>query len=344
MKNIIRLVLSLLVLASGMSFAGGGNRNATAGATQLLIPVGTRGIAMGGATLSNSKGLESLFWNPANIARNDNSLEVLFSHMSYIADIGVDYGAVAFSVGSVGRFALSIKSLNIGDIIRTTTTYPDGTGATFSPQFSTIGLSYARDLSDRISVGLTANIVSETMDQVSATGMAFNIGIAYQNLGNIDGLSLGFAIKNLGPKMKYEGAGLNVEASVEGSTRDDGSTSTYKVDSAPFEMPNTLEIGLGYDLKFAGNNEVILSAAFKNDNFYEDTYSVGAEYGFDKLVFARCGYTFMPSVDSEDRVYGFTAGFGIDYNVGGVAFKVDYAYRDVQYFDANHVFSVGIGL
>jgi hypothetical protein len=338
------MVLSLLVLISSISFAGGGNRNATAGATQLLIPVGTRGIAMGGATLSNSKGLESLFWNPANIARTDKSLEVLFSHMSYIADIGVSYGAVSFSVGSIGQFALSIKTLNLGDIIRTSVTYPDGTGATFSPQFSTIGLSYARDLSDRITVGLTANLVSETMDQVSASGVAFNLGIAYQNLANIDGLSLGFVIKNLGSRMKYEGGGLNIEAAADGYNRDDKGTSTYKVDSAPFEMPNTLEIGLGYSFTFAKNNAVQLVTTFKNDNFYEDTYSVGAEYGYDNLVFIRGGYTFMPTVESDERTEGFTAGFGVHYSVGDVSFRVDYAYKDVQYFDANHIFSIGIGL
>lgn len=344
MKNIIKMALSLLILVSGFSFAGGGNRNATAGATQLLIPVGTRGIAMGGATISNSKGLESLFWNPANIARSDNSFEALFSHMSYIADIGVNYGAIAFNVESIGHFALNIKTLDIGDITRTSVTYPDGTGATFSPQFSTIGLTYARSLSDRITVGLTANLVSETMDQVSATGLAFNIGIAYQNLGNIDGLSLGFTIKNLGPQMKYDGAGLNVNGAASGYIRNNTSNTVYKIDSAPFEMPNTLEIGLGYNMQFAGNNELLISTDFKNDNFYEDTYSVGAEYGYDNLLFVRGGYTFAPNLSSEDRVFGFSAGFGINYSVGGVALRVDYAYKEAQYFDANHIFSLGIGL
>jgi len=88
------IIIALLLAASDL-YAGGGRRNGSGGASELLIPVGARGIALGGSTLANSYGLEALFWNPANIARvGDYSTNVLLSHMEHIADIGVEYGAI----------------------------------------------------------------------------------------------------------------------------------------------------------------------------------------------------------------------------------------------------------
>ena len=65
-------------------------------------------------------------------------------------------------------------------------------------------------LSDRIAVGLTAHLISETMGDVNATGLAFDIGVSYENLGSINGLSIGIAVKNIGPSMQYGGSGLGL--------------------------------------------------------------------------------------------------------------------------------------
>lgn len=334
-------LLIIALLTSGTLFAGGGNRNGTAGATQLLIPVGTRGIAMGGATLTNGTGIESIFYNPANLSKSSSSVDVIFSHMTYIADIGVSYGAVGASLGSLGSIALSIKSLDIGDIERTTVENPDGSGASFSPQYTVVGFTYSKTLSDRIAVGLTANLVSEKLDQVTATGLAFNIGITYQNLANIDGLSLAVVIKNLGTNMKYEGSGLYVRADVPDFTRP---SQYYLIEAAEFEMPSTLEMGLGYDYQFNESNSLVLAGTFVSDNYYEDEIKIGGEYNYDNLLFLRGGYQFFPDMDSEDTVWGLTAGFGLQYDLGGAKVKIDYAYREAEFFDASHIFSIGVGL
>lgn len=298
-KKIGALLLAVLLITSGSLFAGGGNRNGTAGATQLLIPVGARGIAMSGATLTNSSGIEALFWNPANVARTENSLDVVFSHMDHIADIGVEYGAIAAKVGSFGTVALSVKTLDIGDIATTTVDKPDGTGAFYNPQFTTIGLTYSNTLSDRIAVGLTMNYISEKIDLVSASGVAFNIGISYANLANIDGFNLAIVIKNLGPQMTYDGAGLNVIADVPNFNRPN---QYYRIDAASFELPSTLEIGLGYNYDINEYNSIQLVGAFENANFYADEYRLGAEYAYNDMVFIRGGYSLMPQINDDERI------------------------------------------
>ncbi|MCU7496713.1 MAG: PorV/PorQ family protein [Ignavibacteria bacterium] len=342
MKNIkFGLVIILLILAATQSvFASGGNRNGTAGASELLIPVGTRGIAMGGATLTNSVGLEALYWNPANLARATNTTNVMLSQMNTIADIGVTYGAASTNIEGFGAVGLSIKGLSMDDIPVTTVENPDGTGQTFKPQYLTVGLTYSKMLSDRISVGLTANYVSEKIDRVSATGYAFNIGISYQNLGNINGLSFAVVMKNIGPQMQFDGSGLYLPATATELQR---GTQLYKLTSEPFELPSTLEIGLGYKYDINSENALALSSSFQNSNFYGDEYKLGAEYGFNNLFFVRGGYAFVSEINRDDVTFGLTAGAGLNYQMEGFDFRFDYAYRQTKFFSTNHVFSVSFG-
>ncbi len=172
MKNILKILLAFILVLAMDAFAGGGKRTGTGGASELLIPVGPRGIAMAEANIATSTGIEALFWNPAGVALMQNNADVIFSHMNYIADIGVEYAAVAANFEGLGVLSFSIKSLGVGDILVTTTENPDGTGETFSPTFIVAGLSYSRQLTETISVGLTGNFISERMADVSASGFA----------------------------------------------------------------------------------------------------------------------------------------------------------------------------
>ncbi len=336
---LIVVVLGLVTLHEGI--AGPGNRAGTGGAAQLLVPVGARDLAMGGSTISTTRGIESLFWNPAGVARSDNSANLIFSHMSYIADIGVEYGAVSGKFGDLGTFALSVKSLSVGDIPVTTTENPDGTGQNYSPQFFTAGLTYSRMLSDRISVGLTTNIISERISDVSASGVAFNVGVIYDNLADFQGLSLGVVVKNIGPQMKYDGPALYQVGDVAGQNRP---PQYLKIDTAPFELPASIEIGLGYRSTVSENADLLFSGAFQSNNFSQDEYRLGAEAAINKMFFIRGGASFAPDTpDDEEYIYGFTVGGGIQYDLGDANIAVDYAFRDTEFFSGNHIIAVRLG-
>jgi hypothetical protein len=331
----------LAVLGAGIAFAGAGNRAGTNGASELLIPVGTRDIALGGATAATSKGIEALFWNPAGTARTRNSAELYFSHMTYMADIDVNYGAVSANFEGVGVLSLSLKTLAIGDIPVTTTTDPDGTGQTFQPQFLTIGLSFARQLNDRIAVGFTTSLISESIGQVNATGFAFDIGVAYENLASISGLSIGIAVKNIGPSMRYGGSGLLVQGTVADQSRP---AQFYQIQAAAFELPASIEFGLGYRRDLDASNAVQLSAAFQSNNFLDDAYKLGAEYSYQDLFFLRGGWALAQATGNERTdLYGPTFGAGVHTALGSVDLSVDYAYRSMKVFEANHIFSVRLG-
>jgi hypothetical protein len=342
MKILIKYlsILTIILLGTVSVYAGGGVRTGTSGASELLIPVGPQGIAMGGSNVATAVGIEALYWNPAGIAFMDNSVSATFSHMNYIADIGVNYGAVGVNFEGFGVLSLSIKSLAVGDIAVTTNEFPDGTGQTFSPQFNVLGLTYSRQLTDRIAIGVTANYLSETIDQVSASGFAFNAGVVYNDLGNIPGLNFGIAMNNIGPHMKFDGSGLLAISTPQGYERP---PSQMSFDAAYFELPANFTIGFGYKPVIDEMNAVQISTVFQNNNFSGDEYKVGAEYSYNNLLFVRGGYDMSPKSQSEEYIYGFTAGAGINYNLGGLDLKFDYAYRNVKYFDANHIFAVTLG-
>jgi len=347
-SNVKRSVVCLVLLLGVLSMTAIGankNRIGTSGAQELLIPVGARGIALGFSGSLFIKGLDAIYWNPAGLSRMDNSVEVMFSQMSYIADIGVSYGAVGVKVGEFGHLGFTLKSLSFGDIPVTTELYPDGTGANYSPAFITLGLTYSKMLTDRISVGATANMISEKILDVSATGVCFDFGVQYQNLG-MQGLALSVAIKNVGPNMKFDGSGTYKTATAEdGSIR---GQQTLKTELANFEMPSNLEIGLAFTPKLDENNNLAVSAAFRNNNYAEDEYNLGAEYTFMDMMFLRGGYTFSPQTDldptgTKGYIYDWSLGMGVHYNAGGVDLSFDYAYRNVKYFDGNQTFTLKVG-
>ncbi len=338
LRCVALLVAGLLPAAA---FAGAGNRAGTNGASELLIPVGAREIAMGGAAAATSYGIEGLYWNPAAMAKSPYNTSVYVSHMSYIADIGVNYGAISTTFEGFGTVALNLKSLSIGEIPVTTTIYPDGTGQTFTPQFLTIGLSYARQLSDRVAVGLTTSLIAERMGDVNASGVAFNIGVLYDNLASVQGLSIGVTVKNIGPQMRFDGSGLLVQASVAGQNRP---PQLYQVEAEAFELPSSIEFGLGYRRSLDGMNNFVLSTAFQSNNFSDDEYRFGAEYSYQDLFFLRGGYNFAQQQSDERQfLFGPSFGVGLRTSLGSLEVSVDYAFRKVAIFDNNHVIGVKLG-
>ncbi len=326
------------------AFAGNPNRTGTAGGQELLIPVGGRGIGLGGSLLASATGVDALFWNPAGLPRMSNTAEASFSQMSYIADIGVSYGAIGVKAGSIGSIGISLKSISFGDIPVTTADAPDGTGQTFSPTFVDAGLTYGSMLSDRVSFGVTATLVTEKIMSTSASSIAFSGGVQYAGLG-LPGLSLGVTFKNFGSALSFDGSDLLVTAAPDGTNRP---KSFYKVTVAPAELPTSLEIGLAYNVRFDEQNSVLLNGDFANNNYSDDEYKLGAEFTLVNQVYVRGAYSLSPNTTKDlagtleyQYDYSFGAGFKVD--LGGAIASVDYGYRHLRTLSSNNVFSITLG-
>jgi hypothetical protein len=340
-KSMTIVAFLLLILALGMTslFAGDESRIGTAAGSELLVPVGGRDLAMGGADLANTQGLDAIYWNPAGFAQMRFNAGAQFSTMTIFNDINVNYAAIGVKAGRFGSFGASIKVFDFGDIPFTTNEDWDGaSGRTFSPSFFIAGLTYSRMLTDAILVGVTGKLINESIPRASASAFAFDIGLQYHGLGQINGLNLGLVVRNIGSNMTYSGSALLVR-----SLNDLGIADFRDRPTASNQLPATVELGLSYNRSINEQNNLIVAGIFQNNNFENDQYKFGVEYNYNQLVFLRGGYLYTQKTDSKDVLYRFTAGLGLHYNVGGTDLTFDYAFRDSQYFDGNNLFSLTIG-
>ena len=97
-------------------------------------------------------------------------------------------------------------NMSFGELDITTEDKPEGGIGTFSPKVSIFALSYAKSFSNSISGGITVKGVSESMSNAKASGVAFDMGVRYVT-GENDRVKFGIALRNVGPKMKFEGDG-----------------------------------------------------------------------------------------------------------------------------------------
>jgi len=175
--------------------------------------------------------------------------------------------------------------------------------------------------------------------RTSATGVAFDLGIQYLSSS---GISLGVVLKNLGPSMKFDGNDLEYYNTIP--TQEPGSVSRpMRLEGNEFELPSTLEIGLGYVVPILEQHSIGLNFNFQNSNFGNDEYRLGVEYGWNDLVFIRGGFTRVQNQDNY--IFGASYGFGIKIPVGSSSrVMCDYGYRVVTRFNANQWLTIKVGL
>ncbi len=334
-------ISSIFVFSAVTSLYGGDvDRIGTAGGVQVLVPVGGRLLAMGGADAARVQGLEAVYWNPAGLAAIGNKAAGLFSTMNILSDVRVHYIALGVNAGGFGSLGFSLKAFDFGDIPVTTIEDMEGeSGRIYSPTFITGTITYSRMLTDVIQVGVNGKLIYESIPRASASAFAFDAGLQYHGLLQIEGLSLGLVIKNIGTNLQYSGSGLLKEA----TERELGFEDFRSRETASDQLPSTVEMGLTYRRTFAVLNQVNIAGTFQNNNFESDHWKVGVEYVYNNFVFLRGGYLYTQQTSSDDLLYTFTAGLGICYTVGGTDLTFDYAFRDSQYFDGNNLFSLMIG-
>lgn len=168
-----------------------------AGSQFLKIPIGARGNGLAGAYSSLCNDLTSIYWNPAGLADVKN-IAADFSYTQWFAGFKHSFGAFALPIGRNFTSAISLVSLNSGNIEITTLEKPNGTGLSYQVNDVAIAFTFAGYLTDQFSFGLTAKYVSNAISNLSSRGIAFDVGTMYET--GIRGIRLGFSIHNLGVK------------------------------------------------------------------------------------------------------------------------------------------------
>ena len=279
-----------------------------------------RATAMGDAYATLAEGAEALFWNPAGVAAS-GAHEISVTHIPYLVDTRVSSLGYAFRAGAYGHVGVQIQSVDYGDIAETRTenlgfngdgTYNPGlTGNTFGPSAFAVGVTYARDLTDRFSTGLTAKYVRESLysgtyqdasgaEYGTAAGAAlFDFGIRYKT--GYRSLDVAMSVLNFGPEVAFVDEG--------------------------FAAPLTFRIGASSDLVGpagivgqSDQNRLTLAYDLVQPNDYDQQMQFGLEYTFADVVSLRTGYKLNYDVEA------FTFGAGIKTSVARTQLGVDYSY------------------
>ena len=348
MKNIFKVAFLTFVMVP-MVYAGNEDRVGSAGASHLLINPWARSSAIGDAGYAQINGLEATYTNIAGLAYTDKT-QIKFNSINWMGSAGISFysAGIAQKVSESSSIAISIQSMNFGDIPITTVENPEGNIGFFSPRTNIFNVGYARKFSSSISGGINFKVISENISNLKASGVAIDAGIRYVT-GEQEQLKFGITLKNVGPVMRYRGDGLAQQ--VEYVTT--GFIASLEERSATFEMPSMLCIGGSYDFIFNENNKLNLAFGFTANSFFNDQYRLGLNYAMtsDKMAFnLRAGYVYeknLLSVENRSNaLVGPTAGFSIDALVGEnkTALGLEYCARFAGVFGTIHTIGATIDL
>ena len=296
-------------------------------------PLTAKAAALSDGIYSIEGGAESMFANPATMSRITNTFDIVAGQVSWIADINYNFAAFTYAPknGLYGVFGVQVVAVDYGDLDETIRAdnnrgYIDL--GSFSPRAYSIGLSYARAISNQFSIGgsikyLGVDFGSATVD-VGANGLerqkfdanviAYDFGIHYKT--GFKSLQLGFAFKNLAPEVEY---------STESS-----------------EIPLTFRMGISMDvLDFMSDksdlNQLIVSLDTNRPRDFDEQIILGLDYTFMKRFSLRAGYL-MPSDEQ-----GASFGAGLNQSMGSINLKVDYSYTTFGVFSNVNRFTVQFG-
>lgn len=332
------LIFCGAMLAEQTAQAQSVSRVGTSAATFLKIGVGARPLGMGEAFTTQAQDVSAIYWNPSGLAAVQN-VQLLLNHYDYIADVYFDYGAVAFPMGNIGSFGFHFAYLGMPDIERTTIIEPEGTGEMVSASSFSAGLSYARMLTDRFSIGGTVKMIRENLWHTNATGFALDVGLTYTT--HFKNLKVGMSISNFGTSMQLDGRDLLVQHDIDKTSDGNNSNINANLKTDSYSLPILFRVGISAnvtrDVFNIENNDLIIAvdAIHPNDNF--EYLNVGGEYTFRNLLALRAGYRQLFLKDAEG---GFTFGFGLHLNLLNSDFYLDYAAVDYGRLDRLNKFSL----
>ncbi len=273
----------------GFDFSKAGS----AGLQFLKIGVGAKECALGEASLAVSKGVNSIFWNPAGIAYVDKRAAT-FSYSGWLLDIEHSAFAAAMSVGKFGVIGVSGIYMGVPEFEETTVLQQSGTGRMVSANDMAVGLAFARRFTDKLSMGAQVRYVKEQLDQDSFSNVLLDIGAIYET--GFRHLQIAVAAQHFGPDIKM--------------LRD------------KFRMPLLFKLGLADDIVHTENNRLTLIVDLIHPTDNTERMSFGLEYGFFDWVFLRTGYR----LNSDLGEWSF--GGGLHQSIIGVNGSVDYSYTD----------------
>ncbi|WP_312820364.1 putative type IX sorting system protein PorV2 [Kaistella carnis] len=305
----------------------------------LSIGAGARGLAMGGAVISNQNDVYSPMWNPAGLLGIDRDWQGAAMHAEYFESIAkYDYLAFAKPLDNNGGvFAISIVRLGIDNILNTTQLIdPEGNIdydkiTSFSQSDYAALLSYAFHPggNQKLDVGVNAKLVYRNVGKfASGYGFGFDIGAIYHS---DDGWNYGAVLKDATTTVNFWTVNQKELSTVVNGEE----FNPAPKDKLEITMPK-LNIGVSKNFELSREFELLPEAGLNVDfaktaavistDFASITPYAGAELKFQDMIFVRVGlnrFQTITDIENLKRKVSFqpSAGIGIKYQ----GLTLDYA-------------------
>ncbi|MBI2419331.1 MAG: PorV/PorQ family protein [Ignavibacteriales bacterium] len=334
MKKIALLVL----LVFGLQYIHAQTKVGTTAANFLNIPVGPKATGMGGAYIAEANDASALYWNPGGLSRLKKS-EFTASFSEWLVSTNFNWFGFAYKLSDEDAFGFSINQLNYGEDDVTTEDNTNGTGEKWKAQDLAVSVTYARNMTDRFSIGGSIKYIRQQIYHESASAFAMDIGLLFYT--QIKGLNIAMNISNFGTEMKMAGKDLFQPIDIDRkplSGNNENIAGELTTDS--WTLPLTFTVGLNYN--FIETED--LKCRFETDAVYPNNntsyLNVGGEAIYNDLVSARIGWN---SLFMQAAEQGFCACVGVKLDMGDFYTRVDYSYNTFKNFDAISKIGVTVG-
>jgi hypothetical protein len=328
------------------------------------LGAGARAAALGGSYSAIATDATALYWNPAGIVLSpEDKVSVFAAHTEYIADTGYDWVGVVVPLG-LGTHAVGLHFARFGfsDEQVYTEQFQDGElNETFDVAETYVGLTYAREFTDRFSAGLTFKFISDQLADASGTTFAFDIGTNFHTELAGRPIRWAFTIQNLGKELDHSGTVLNTGGTrplppggPEGRPEEPPPS---RLRTTSFQLPILFRVALAYDVVHNGNSQATLMSEFNQPNNNDPGFNIAGEYRFLDIgksrvdAALRIGWTLQPDNSQDvagaiqadnEGLDGFALGGGLGYTVGQFDLTLDYAYRSFGALGGTDTFSFGV--
>ena len=305
----------------------------------LNIGAGARGLAMGGAVISNQNDIYAPMWNPAGLTEVERDWQGAAMHAEYFESIAkYDYISFAKALDSKnGVLGISIVRLGIDNILNTTQMidsegnidYDKITKFSTSDYAGIISYAFHPGGKQKLSVGVNAKIVYRNIGKfANGFGFGFDLGAIYKT---DSGYQLGAMLRDATTTVNFWTINQkDLSAVVNGEEFNPAPKDKMEITMPKLNMGISKNFELNRDLELlpeAGVNvEFAKTAALISTDFASITPYLGAELSFQKMIFVRAGVNkFQNVTDIEDLKRKVTfqpsAGIGVRYR----GLTLDYA-------------------
>ncbi len=314
MRTVIKIIFLFLVTIKAVHAQIlpnlGGQRVGTSAAQFLKIGVGSRSAALGQAYVALANDAEALYWNPAGISQFDKN-EVIFANTRWFVDTQLEFAGIVYHLSQANSIGFSVTYLHTEEMKETTVLQPFGTGRYFNYSDALLSLTFARNMTERFSFGLSVKYMNETLAELTMQSFLFDLGTYYKT--GWKSVRFGVAVSNFGRDMAPSGSFRyeNLENEI------------VEVNSfQEFSPPTVFRIGVASELFENDQHKFTSAVQLNHPNDNDENVNLGLEYWWKDVFSLRGGYV------SGREEENFSLGFGVHLPLSVVDFRFDYAFSN----------------